>query len=167
VQVAGSQHLPTSMIWKQLDRPDLGFANGWSATVSELQRRRSDKFPDLRSASTLVIASDYSGCHKGSKYESASFLLASLDGCSNWELKRRALREQLLPQGRRMSFKNLNDRYRRDALASFLDAANDIPGVVVSFCMSRRLKIPLCADEEADRLEDATTIDRRSAGIDR
>jgi hypothetical protein len=139
------------MIWRHLDRPTLGFANSWSLDLARLERERPGLFPDLRVARTLVVTSDYSGCHKGARFETTSFLLASLDGCEEWERKRSILRRRLLPQGRRMSFKNLNDRHRRDALASFLVAANDIPGIVVSFCVSRGLDTALCADEMIDR----------------
>jgi hypothetical protein len=142
------------MIWKHLDRPDLGFANVWSQNLQELESKHIEQFPDFRGAQTLVVTSDYSGYHKGAKFETISFLLASLDGCSNWESKRVFLRTQLLPNRRRMSFKGLNDKYRRNALASFLDAANDIPGILVSFCTSRNLPFPLCADEETDRSND-------------
>jgi hypothetical protein len=103
------------VIWRHLDRPELGFANAWSETVQALETRRIEALPDLRGANTLIVTSDYGGYHKGAKYETISFLLASLDGCGDWESKRVHLRTRLLPNGRRMSFKGLNDRHRRDA----------------------------------------------------
>lgn len=142
------------MIWRHLSRPELGFANGWSEAILSLESRGIEAIPDLRGAQSLVVTSDYGGYHKGAKYETISFLLAALDGCGGWESKRAYLRKNLLPGGRRMSFKGLNDKYRRNALASFLDASNEIPGILVSFCTSWDLRFPLCADEETDRAQD-------------
>jgi hypothetical protein len=139
------------MIWRRLDRPALGLANSWSDQLARLESEQGTVLPDIRGARTLIITSDYGGYHKGARYETISFLLASLDGCADWEAKRTSLRMHLLPGGRRMSFKGMNDRHRRDALASFLDAANDIPGVLVSFCTSWDLRFALCRDEEVDR----------------
>ena len=141
------------MTWHHTERPELGFADGWSRTLSEMEESGKVHFPDLRRAPTLVVTSDYGGCHKGSKFETLSFLLAALDQGGEWESKRRLIRQMLLPGGRRMSFKNLNDRHRRNALASLLDAANEIPGVVVTFCVSNSLDLAALGDEAIDRTE--------------
>ena len=88
--------------------------------INELESKQSNILPYIRDAHTLIVTADYGGYHKGASYETISLLLASLDGCDVWEQKRSYLRTKLLPGGRRMSYKNLNDRHRRDALASFL-----------------------------------------------
>jgi hypothetical protein len=49
------------MTWQHLDRPDLGFANGWTEAINSLESRRIEALPDLREARTLLVTSDYSG----------------------------------------------------------------------------------------------------------
>jgi hypothetical protein len=55
----------------------------------------------------------------------------------------------MLPQQRRMSYKALNDRYRRAALIPFLDVANEIPGLLVSFAIDKNIST-IFADETPD-----------------
>jgi hypothetical protein len=99
--------------------------------IRRLLAQNPDGFPDLRSTSTVLIASDYSGDHSGSKYKVLSFLFADIEGCQEWDEERSGLRAGLLPDKRRMSFKELShDKQRQRALAPFLTAANAIPGLV-------------------------------------
>jgi hypothetical protein len=139
------------VIWRTLNNPSLGFINHWSDSLLELETKHAGILPDLRSSKTLVITSDYGGYHKGATHETISFLLAALDQCLEWEAKRRHLRKKMLSDGRRMSYKKLGDVHRRRALASFLDAADCIPGVLVSFSTAWNLPFSLTGSEETPR----------------
>ena len=99
--------------------------------IRRLLTQNPNGFPDLRSASTVLITSDYSGDHSGSKYRVLSFLFADIERCQEWDEKRSNRRARLLADKRRMSFKELShDKQRQRALAPFLTAADAIPGLV-------------------------------------
>ncbi len=97
------------------------------------------EFPALNGA-VINIFSDYSGQHKASKYEVITALYVDLEATRTWEIKRRQIRQQLLPNGRRMSFKSLNDRYREKALVPFLGTANSIVGLLVTLIINKSIK---------------------------
>ena len=62
--------------WKAPDRPELGLVNRLGGLLRSSELARPGSLPDLRSGSTLLIGSDYSGQHKSSEYEAMSFLIA-------------------------------------------------------------------------------------------
>ena len=67
----------------------------------------------------------------------------------------RAFRRRLLPDGRRLSFKALNDRNRRLAMTRFLDMAGDIEGALVVFAIDKShdsLFLPLAPDADRSAL---------------
>lgn len=92
------------------------------------------------SGTHMLIGSDYSGTHSKSGYTTYSFLVADADLSPNYPLERRILRERYLPNNRRMSFKNLNDRYRREALQPFLQTAELLMGLCVVIVVHKDLK---------------------------
>lgn len=86
-----------------------------------------------------MIASDYSGSHGGSKYVASAFLLADAQGSIEWPHLRNIVRGRFLADGRRMSFKALNDRHRQDALGPFLRAADRIHGLCAVIIVDRSI----------------------------
>lgn len=95
----------------------------------------------------IYVASDYGGTHDTSLYETFSVLYLDMQASSDWEARRRAVRQRFLPDGRRMAFKNLNDRKRQDALVPFLDAANHISGILLTLVVRKCIQ-NLCSNEE-------------------
>jgi hypothetical protein len=85
----------------------------------------------------LFVASDYGGAHRQSSYEIYSILLSDLKHCDAWQRAREGIRAEFLADGRRMSYKGLNDGHRREALVPFLAAADKIPGMCVSLAVSK------------------------------
>lgn len=88
----------------------------------------------------LWVASDYSGAQRGSRFLFVGVLVGNFGDSPDWERQRVAIRKQYLGDGRRMSFKGLNDRNRRAALIPFLDAADSIRGLSVVFAIDKRLQ---------------------------
>ena len=117
--------------WHLGDRPELGAMNSANSLIRSLDIGDPDAIPNIRSASTIIIGSDYSGQHSSSQFESFGFVFANLDKSQAWMNARKAIREQRLPDGRRSSYKTLNDRHRSAALPQFLDATNLLSGLVV------------------------------------
>lgn len=108
--------------------------------VSTLNRIYScSEIPDLNGTS-IYLASDYSGEHKQSKYNTITFLVFDLDKSTKWEYKRRIIRKRIFVGSRKMSFKTLNDLRRQSALAYFLEAANDFYGICTTFVISKKIK---------------------------
>jgi hypothetical protein len=109
--------------------------------ISKLVAQNPNSLPDLRSTSTILITSDYSGEHSGSKYQVLSFLFADIEKCQQWDEERIKLRAKMLSNKRRMSFKELShDKQRQGALASFLEAANIIPGLVFTVAIDSTIE---------------------------
>ncbi len=108
--------------------------------IEQLIFRDPTSLPDLRSASTILISSDYSGEHSGVKYQIFSFLIADIGSCQEWEKKREKLRSEFLSDNRRLSFKNLGDNQKRKALKPFLEAADNIPGLVFTIAVDSSIQ---------------------------
>jgi hypothetical protein len=88
---------------------------------------------------TLYVTSDWSERHIVGDYWVLSVLLAQLFDCSAWEVGRGRVRQTYLGDGRRLSFKRLGDKARRDALMPFLEAAGTIAGHSISVIVSKRI----------------------------
>jgi hypothetical protein len=93
--------------------------------------------PDFGDSEWLIAASDYSGQHAEAPYEAYSILLADFRGCANWEASRSRIRARWLRDGRRLSYKSLRDRRRERALMPFLEAADSIPGILLTVLVDR------------------------------
>lgn len=86
----------------------------------------------------VLLASDYGGTHRESKYHTFSFLAADLQFAWIFLDECKAIRAANLGI-RRMSYKSLNDGHRRRALVPFLRAGNTIPGFIVTFAIEKTL----------------------------
>src|ERR1019366_5154342 len=102
-----------------------------------------NNIPILR-GQTLIAATDTSGTQRGSKYIVVGVLIMDMDNSVPWNAHRLRVRGQFLGDGRRMSYKNLNDGQRRAALVPFLEAADQMQGLCVLMAFDKRLD-DLCA----------------------
>jgi hypothetical protein len=113
--------------------------NQFSQMIESVERKEPTAIPDLHRGSLFFVASDYSGEHDVAEYQVLSFLFADWQQCGAWERQRVLVRRKYLSDGRRMSFKNLRDKRRRDALEMFLSAANNITGLSFSVLIDKRI----------------------------
>jgi len=104
---------------------------------------KSNKIPILN-GNTIYITSDYSGQHKKSKYEIMSFLYTDIDNSISWIYNQRYMRQHILTDGRRISFKGMNDRTKMAALIPFLKASFQIRGVMLTIAVSKQIN-QLCS----------------------
>lgn len=88
----------------------------------------------------IMSASDYSGTHSGSKYWVFSGLYVAEQQSHEWPHSRRAWREKYLPDGRRFSYKTLNDGMRSKALEPFLQVAELLSGTIVTVAVDKRMQ---------------------------
>jgi len=89
-------------------------------------------------ARSLIAASDYSGQHSTSRFETLAFLLADGAALPRWLESRNAFRRTHLRDLRRMSFKDLNDRHRARALPHFLQLADCLQGILFVVVLDKR-----------------------------
>lgn len=125
-------------VWKRIADSNAGFAYSLSDAMAILDWR----FPGFLQAvnhGTLVIASDYSGQHREATHESYSFLITTVSELEAWACARKEFRAKWLHDGRRMSFKRLQDRMRARALVPFLDAAFSLRGNLVTIMIDKRV----------------------------
>lgn len=90
--------------------------------------------------SHIMVGSDYSGTHAKSKYLVYTFLFADEERSSYWPKARHDWRKSFLADGRRLSFKALNDRIRRRSLQPFLDTLRYLFGSCVSIAVHKHYK---------------------------
>ena len=88
--------------------------------------------------SHMMVGSDYSGSHAKSKYLVYTFLLADEERSSYWPRARQDWRKSFLADGRRLSFKALNDRIKRQSLQPFLGTIRYLFGSCVSIAVHKR-----------------------------
>ena len=87
-------------------------------------------FPCGPRGQTLLCVSDFSGAHRGALYNTYAFLGLDLDRNGWWLQGQREFRDHAFKGKRRLSFKALNDRARRQVLPLFLAGANEIEGAL-------------------------------------
>lgn len=98
---------------------------------------------------TMLIASDYSGIDKKSLYHVTTVLCTDMEASAEWELLRRDVRQRYLADGRRMSYKALNDQNRAKALVPFLSAAEYLHGLCLVIIVNKSIR-HLCLNNAAD-----------------
>lgn len=125
-------------IWKTIAAPSRSFMGLLNDELSRLGANYENSLPDLRSGSTLLLGSDYSGEHDGPPYLVFSFLMTTLESWAEWEPKRQLARQLHLKDSRRMSFKQLRDKMRQHALGPLLEAANCLNGLSLTIAVNKK-----------------------------
>ncbi|MCG8586616.1 MAG: hypothetical protein MI757_18080 [Pirellulales bacterium] len=126
-------------MWKQHRPPNDDFILNLSQHFASISNETPGSFP-LFLNQNVWLASDYSGGRGASDFFVASLLLIDFDLRDLWDDARRQAREEHLKDNRRLSFKALGDRRRASSLSDFLDAANDLSGILISFGVHKKLK---------------------------
>jgi hypothetical protein len=126
-------------VWKRIEDHGTGYVYSLSESLAILNWHHPDLLLPV-SNGVMLIASDYSGQHKGASHEAYSFLVTTLEALDNWQIAREQFRSQWLPDGRRLSFKQLREPVRRRSLPFFLDMAGAIRGNVITFLVDTRIK---------------------------
>jgi len=85
----------------------------------------------------MFIFSDYGGQHRKSNYEVFSYMVVDPGASYCWFRNQNAFRKYALPDGRRMSYKGLNDKNKLDVLEDFLMCADKVNGVIFTFCFKK------------------------------
>lgn len=126
--------------WNLQDRPDLGAMNVANSLIRSLDFSDADAIPNLRDASSILMGSDYSGQHATSQFEALSFVLVNADRSRLWIEARKSMRARFLSDGRRFSYKTLNERHRFAVLPKFLEATNLLSGLLVVILVDKTIE---------------------------
>lgn len=125
-------------IWRPLENTRAGYLFDLSDSLSIVEA----KYPNLLVPivdGTMIIASDYSGQHKDASHEAYSFMITSHRALNEWLPQLRVFRKRWLPDGRRISFKKLNEPVRWRALPAFLETVAKLRGNLVTILVDRRV----------------------------
>lgn len=135
--------------WRVISRPEFGLTTVISEAICDSPALNGSSIRSLRSSSPLLMLSDYGGAHKGARYEVYSYLVTTVVGFSVFDARRRQLREAGLGR-RRMSYKALNDTVRLRSLPGYLEATDQLAGVLISFAVDKRAAHRLTEDHHAE-----------------
>ena len=116
----------------------------WVSTINKIANRSG---VTRLTGDTAYVMTDYSGQHANSPFDVISLLIVDFAQSKDWEVLRSRVRSNHLPDGRRMSYKGMNDQHRRDALIPFLNAANALHGLCVTIVVNKRIS-DLCYETE-------------------
>jgi len=130
------------MAWRNITEP----LYPWVKTINRILTVED---PPTISGPTMHIASDYSGTDKRSRYLVTAILCCDMEASSDWEMSRRSIRQEHLADGRRMSYKALNDAKRSRALAPFLSAAEYIYGLCLVIIVNKSIR-RLCLNDSSE-----------------
>lgn len=125
--------------WKRIQEADVGYPYSLSESLALVDWRHPTALVPVTD-DVMVIVSDYSGQHKRASHEAYSFLITTFRNLEEWQRTRKKFRNQWLPDGRRISYKQLSERVRRRALIPFLNTASTICGNVITILVDRRIK---------------------------
>lgn len=115
---------------------------GYLFSLSDSLRIAEAQHPDMLAPvddGMMIVASDYSGQHKEATHEAYSFLITNDGELNKWLPSLREFREQWLPDGRRLSFKKLNEPVRWRALPAFLQTVGKLKGNLITILIDRRV----------------------------
>jgi len=132
--------LPPSVTdsWRLLTPLNIQTRRLWPWSFS-MQKFISAGEPRPRQSRKLLITSDYGGEHPRATHNIYCFLVVRA-GASEWYSAIRSARRSLLPDGRTMSYKRLDDPQRQEALVPFLRAAANLDGHLVALAVDKRKK---------------------------
>ena len=124
--------------WSRVETP----IYRWVGSIERILS--AEPMPEF-AGSVVNVFSDYGGDHQGSWYDVTGILYMDLHASIEWEARRRQIRKRYLADGRRLAFKSLGDRQRRDALVPFLEAADEIAGLCLVVAVRKSI-VQLCVD---------------------
>ncbi|GFZ79485.1 hypothetical protein GCM10011497_04610 [Elstera cyanobacteriorum] len=125
-------------VWKHIiDR-----RSGYLFNLSESLRIAENQYHDMLASvdsGAMIIASDYSGQHKEASHEAYSFLVTTDEALREWLPSLIEFRKQWLPDGRRISYKKLNEPVRWRALPAFLNTVGNLKGNLITVLIDKRI----------------------------
>ena len=121
-------------VWQHFDVPQAGYCHAMSEAIQIVDK----EFPKLLwpvNQGLQIIFSDYSGQHRAATHEVYSFLITTWEVLLGWLPLREEFRGRWLPDGRRISFKQLREPMRRRAYPHFLGLVGKLPANLITLML--------------------------------
>jgi hypothetical protein len=144
--------MPSPETWRHVQSPVLGLMATVAEQVQLLELRGELRLEPFRSR-TCYVTSDYGGQHAASRFQTYSFLFCDLGNAQQWLHRKVRIRERYLPEGRRLGYKEMSDGHCREAFFPFLDAADQLPGVVFTLAIDKQIPTLFGDPADADQRE--------------
>jgi hypothetical protein len=112
---------------------------GMSKSLREFSEQYKTVLPNLKAAQNLMCFSDYSGEEEEARHSVYSFLIIDADKIRDWNFKRLKLREELLSDGRRVSYKNYRDKLTQKFVDRYLNIVDELEGYIITVSVSKDL----------------------------
>lgn len=113
--------------------------DGINNSMVNFVKRYEKDIPILMSAKNLMCFSDYSGEESNANYYLYSFLLMDGDNIVEWDKQRTQLRQDILPDNRRISFKNYRDKLSQKYIYEYVKLADKLPGYLFLFAFDKKI----------------------------
>ena len=126
-------------VWRHINVPEAGYAHAMSVAIQRAGRVCPNLLWPVNDGIQLLL-SDYSGQHRGATHEVYSFLIATWDTVQDWLPLRDEFRARWLPDGRRISFKQLREPMRRRAYPHFLELVGLLQANLITFMIDCRVR---------------------------
>ena len=150
-------------VWRPITEGQSGYVFSLTDSICLAEAQNPNLFVPV-DAGRLIITSDYSGQHKQASHEAYSFLITTDEALVEWLPTLNAFRNNWLPDGRRISFKKLNEPMRWRAFPAFLKMVGELKGNLITILVDRRIGsfmaggaaaivdvFPDCFDNDANR----------------
>lgn len=125
-------------VWKHVADKGSGYLYSLSDSMQVVENLNPGLL-NCMSEGELVVSSDYSGQHKNASHEAYAFLVTTDEYLTKWLPKLAEFRKRHLPDGRRISFKNANEKIRRAALPEFLRTVGNLRCNLVTILVDRNV----------------------------
>lgn len=133
----GARRIPH--VWNSVDT-NVALLTVLNEKLAQRDSDRTFPLPNFGRSESIVVASDYSGEHRGAPWSCLSFLL--LPGLNHraWEQERVQIRERYRLGTRRMAFAKLTDEVKLAALPDFLAAIARQDGLLISVLLRKDIR---------------------------
>lgn len=126
-------------VWNSFDVPEAGYVNLINDAIVAVERRTPTLFTRVDTG-LQILASDYSGQHRGSTHDVYSFVVTTSNYLQDWLPLRDDFRRRWLPDGRRLSFKQLREPLRRRAYPHFLETCGAMRGNIITVMIDNKIR---------------------------
>ncbi len=130
-----------SMIyWQSITDGKYGLSKRISDEMFKLSLMKPNYMIDIRNSPAFILASDYSGSHKESKYNTYSFLVGHIPKDSSWDKLRLKFRKDTFQDIEKLSFKNFDKKWYSKLLDNFLSISDSYNGILFNFIIDKKIK---------------------------
>jgi hypothetical protein len=111
-----------------------------NSSMQKFTKEYESVLPKLNAAKDLMCFSDYSGEEKQARHFVYSFLIINADNIKHWNLARLKVRNEILSDGRRVSYKNYRDKLTQKFVENYLGIVDELEGYLITLSVSKEIR---------------------------